>query len=88
MNTDFAVQLLSQTLIIATTIAAPVLLTILIIGLLVNVAQVVTQLQEMTLSFLPKLVGLVLLLTLAGPWMLGKLVAFAHSMFTSIMNIQ
>lgn len=88
MNTDFAVQLLSQTLIVATTIAAPVLITILVIGLLVNIGQVVTQLQEMTLSFLPKLIGLVILLTIAGPWMLGKLVAFALTMFTSLMDIQ
>ena len=87
MNTDFAVQLLSQALLTAAIVCAPMLLLVLIIGLLVNIGQVVTQLQEMTLSFVPKLVGLVILLTLAGPWMLGKIGNFAMSMFTAISGI-
>lgn len=87
MTTDFAIQLLAQALLAGATICAPILLLILVIGLVINVAQVVTQLQEMTLSFIPKLIGLALLLTLAGPWMLGKLVSFARAMFTAIMTV-
>jgi flagellar biosynthesis protein FliQ len=87
MTVDFAVQLLSQALLAAIWISMPILLLILLIGLLVNVAQVVTQLQEMTLSFIPKIVALVILLTLAGPWMLSKLSEFALRMFTSVGSI-
>lgn len=87
MNTDIAVHLLAQALLTAAIVAAPILLLILVIGLLVNIGQVVTQLQEMTLSFIPKLVGLTLLLILAGPWMLGKIASFALTMFSSIAGI-
>lgn len=87
MNTDFAVQLLAQALLTAATVSAPMLLLILVVGLLVNVGQVVTQLQEMTLSFIPKLIGLALLLVLAGPWMLGKLGSFTLAMLRSISSI-
>lgn len=87
MNTDFAVHLLSQALLTATIVCAPMLLLILAIGLLVNIGQVVTQLQEMTLSFIPKLVGLVILLTLAGPWLLAKIGSFAVAMFTAVGGI-
>lgn len=88
MNTDFAVQLLSRALLTAAIICTPMLLLVLLIGLLVNIGQVVTQLQEMTLSFVPKLIGLVILLTLAGPWMLGKINSFAMSMFTALAGIR
>lgn len=88
MNVDFAVHLLSQALLNATIICAPMLGLILVVGLLVNIGQVVTQLQEMTLSFIPKLVGLVILLTLAGPWMMGRITAFALSMYQAIAGVR
>lgn len=88
MSIDIAVQLLARALWLACLVSAPLLLVILLLGLLVNIGQVVTQLQEMTLSFIPKLIGVVLMLTLAGPWMLSKLTGFALNMFSAIASVQ
>ncbi|ACT47847.1 flagellar biosynthesis protein FliQ [Methylotenera mobilis] len=65
-------------------IAAPILLTVLAIGLLVSIFQAATQINEQTLSFIPKLVGVFVALMLAGPWMLGTMVDYMHLVFTSI----
>jgi flagellar biosynthetic protein FliQ len=65
-------------------IAVPMLLVALIIGLVVSIFQAATQINEMTLSFIPKLIGVFLVLDLAGPWMLAVLTDYMRDMFTSI----
>ncbi len=65
-------------------VAAPILLTVLIIGLVVSIFQAATQINEQTLSFIPKLVGVFASLVVAGPWMLTTLVDYMHKVFTSI----
>lgn len=65
-------------------IATPMLLTALIIGLLVSIFQAATQINEATLSFIPKLVGVFLALIIAGPWMLGIMVDYMRLMFSGI----
>ncbi len=65
-------------------IAAPILLTVLAIGLLVSIFQAATQINEQTLSFIPKLVGVFVALMIAGPWMLTTMVDYMHLVFTSI----
>ncbi|MDO9366408.1 MAG: flagellar biosynthesis protein FliQ [Methylotenera sp.] len=65
-------------------IAAPILLTVLAIGLLVSIFQAATQINEQTLSFIPKLVGVFAALMVAGPWMLTTMVDYMHLVFTSI----
>lgn len=65
-------------------IAAPILLTVLIIGLIVSIFQAATQINEQTLSFIPKLVGVFVALTFAGPWMLTTLVDYMRIIFSSI----
>ncbi len=65
-------------------IAVPMLLVALIIGLLVSIFQAATQINEMTLSFIPKLIGVFLVLDLAGPWMLAILTDYMRELFTSI----
>lgn len=65
-------------------IAAPMLLTALIIGLLVSIFQAATQINEATLSFIPKLVGVFAMLIFAGPWMLSTMVDYMRLVFTSI----
>lgn len=77
MNQDAVLHLLSLTLLTAAKIAAPVLLAILIVGLLVSILQVATQIQEMTLTFIPKLVVTVMVLMACGGWMLSTLREFA-----------
>jgi flagellar biosynthetic protein FliQ len=65
-------------------IAAPMLLTALIIGLLVSIFQAATQINEATLSFIPKLVGVFAMLIFAGQWMLSTMVDYMRLVFTSI----
>ncbi|MEO6408223.1 MAG: flagellar biosynthesis protein FliQ [Burkholderiaceae bacterium] len=66
------------------TIAAPVLLTVLAVGLLVSIFQAATQIHEATLSFVPKLIAAVAVLAIAGPWMLTTLVEYVQRTLQSI----
>lgn len=81
MEADIAMQLLGETLIAAAKVAAPVLLVALVVGLAISVLQVVTQVQEMTLSFIPKLIAVGLVCLLVGGWMLAVAVDLAKRMF-------
>lgn len=68
-------------------LAAPLLLTVLLIGLLVGVFQAATQINEMTLSFIPKLIGMAAAIMFAGPWMLKQLVSYTRMLFESIPSL-
>jgi flagellar biosynthetic protein FliQ len=76
-----------QGLALLLTIAAPMLVTVLVIGLLVSIFQAATQIHEATLSFVPKLVGAVAVIALAGPWMLTTLVEFIQRTLGSIPSV-
>jgi flagellar biosynthetic protein FliQ len=65
-------------------LAAPLLLTSLVVGLIVSVLQAATQINEMTLSFIPKLLGTLIALVVAGPWMLTFFVDYVRRLFESI----
>ena len=65
-------------------IAAPILGTALLVGLLISIFQVVTQIQEMTLTFVPKILAVVVVLFVMGPWMLSHLTEFATTLYKSI----
>ena len=65
-------------------ISAPLLLTALGIGLLVSVFQAATQINESTLSFIPKLVAILLMLVIAGPWMITMMVDYMRRLFESL----
>ena len=84
MTTDFAMMILSDMLWKAMVISAPVLVLTLVVGLVINIFQVVTQLQEMSLSFSPKLLVAGGALVVFGGWMLGQLVAFARTLIGNI----
>lgn len=77
---DIGRQAVEMTLMLA----APLLLAALLIGLIVSIFQAATQINEQTLSFIPKLVGVFLILLLAGPWMLGLMVDYVRRLFESI----
>jgi flagellar biosynthetic protein FliQ len=68
-------------------LAAPLLLAALAIGLLVGVFQAATQINEMTLSFIPKLIGMAGTLVIAGPWMLKVIVGYTRELFESIPGL-
>jgi flagellar biosynthetic protein FliQ len=68
-------------------IAAPMLLVALIIGLVVSIFQAATQINEATLSFIPKLVGIFVAIVVAGPWMLSVMLDYMRQVFTGIPNL-
>jgi flagellar biosynthesis protein FliQ len=84
MNQDTVVNLASQAMSLALKIAGPLLLVALVIGLVVSVFQAVTQIQEQSLSLIPKIVGVAVVVVVLGPWMLGQLVAYTTSLYTAI----
>jgi len=87
MTQDTVMQLATQTLWMTILMAAPLLLSALAIGLLVGMFQAATQINEMTLSFIPKLGVLVLALFVFGPWMLSNIVSFTRNLITNIPSM-
>ncbi|MDD4978565.1 MAG: flagellar biosynthesis protein FliQ [Gallionella sp.] len=84
MTPESVMTLAQQAMQITLMIAAPLLLTALVIGLVVSIFQAATQINEMTLSFIPKLLGLFLVLMLSGGWMIGTLVNYVQRLFGNI----
>lgn len=80
---DYFIGIAKQSLFLALVLTAPSVLAALVVGLLVSIMQATTQIQEQTLTFVPKLVAIAAVLALAGPWMLSHLVAFTNSIYDS-----
>lgn len=78
--TDLAVQ----TMIVAAKVSAPILLTALLVGFAISLFQAATQIQEPTLSFVPKMIAVALAMVLTGNWVLSELVSFTDSLFASL----
>ena len=76
MNPDIALQLMKETLVQAFVLGGPVLGLTLVVGVLVSIVQTVTSIQEMTLTFVPKVIVISLALVLGGPWMLHQATFF------------
>ena len=85
MTPETVMTLGQRALELGVLVSAPLLLSALVIGVLISLFQAATQINEMTLSFVPKL--LVLVLVLAGPWMLELLVDFTRALFKDIPNL-
>jgi flagellar biosynthesis protein FliQ len=84
MTPENVMELAHKTLMVTTLISAPLLLIALITGLVIGMLQAATQINESTLSFIPKLLMLVLTLFVAGPWILRVLIDFTHELYASI----
>ncbi len=87
MTPDTVIELGRQGLMVIILLAAPMLLSALAAGLLIGLFQAATQIQDMTLSFIPKLVVLVIALGVTGPWMLRMLVDYTRNLFQMIPGI-
>ena len=87
MTQDFVLYALKDALLTAAMVAAPLLLAILIVGLLISIIQVATQVQEMTLTFVPKLAVTVVMLLVFGGWMIATLRQFALSTITQSASL-
>jgi flagellar biosynthetic protein FliQ len=79
-----ALEFAQEAIYVAALVAAPALLTVLAVGLLIGLLQAATQIQEMTLAFIPKLIALVAALLFAGAWMLTRLTDYTERLFHEI----
>jgi flagellar biosynthetic protein FliQ len=84
MTPESVMTIGQQALELTLMVSAPMLLTALIIGLIVSIFQAATQINEMTLSFIPKLVGMFAVLIISGPWMIGILLDYMTRLYSSI----
>jgi flagellar biosynthetic protein FliQ len=84
MSPDVVLTLARESAILILMIAGPILATGLVVGLLVSVFQAVTQIQEATLTFIPKLVATLAILALLGHWMLGLLLRFTVTLLSNL----
>jgi flagellar biosynthesis protein FliQ len=87
VNQDEVIKLATDALMLALKIGMPLLLAGLLVGLLISIFQAVTQIQEMTLSFIPKILAVAVVLIVGGPWMLGQIVGYTSDLYHSIPNV-
>jgi len=87
MGPEVVVNIVQNALYVMILVAAPVLGVSLLVGLLVSILQAATQINEMTLTFIPKLLALFLVLVLAGPWILNTLTDYTTRLFQSIPHV-
>ena len=87
MNEDVVINLAMDAMSLAMKVALPLLLAGLVVGLIVSVFQAVTQIQEQTLTFIPKILATVAVLIVGGPWMLDQLVAYTADLWGSIPEL-
>ena len=87
MDESTVIEIAVQAMIVTGKVAAPILLTSLIIGFAISLLQSVTQIQEFTLTFVPKLLGVALVLVVAGSWMLNELQSFTRSLFELVPEL-
>jgi flagellar biosynthesis protein FliQ len=86
MDVDFIVGIMAEAIRITLMISAPVLIVGLIVGVVISLFQAVTQVQEMTLVFVPKIVACLVTLVAVLPWMINTLVSFTVTLLTNIPN--
>ena len=87
MDIGTIMKLASDALMLAIKLAGPFLLVTLVVGRVVSISQAATQLQEFTLQFIPNIIAVVIVLVVAGPWMINNLVFYTAELFKSIPQI-
>ena len=87
MTRDTVVSLAVDAMTLALKIGLPLLLAGLVVGLVISVFQAVTQIQEQTLTFIPKILATAAVVVIAGPWMLDQLVVYASDLYGSIPEL-
>jgi flagellar biosynthesis protein FliQ len=82
------IGLTKQALLLILLLSAPAMLAAMVIGLVISLFQAVTQVQEQTLTFVPKIVGTFIVLAITGAWMLATLIRFTQAVFSLLPNIR
>lgn len=84
MSQEFVISLAENGVWTVLLVAGPLLIVALLLGLLVSIFQATTQIQEQTLAFIPKIVGVLACLIIFGPWMLSQITNFAYEIFSNL----
>lgn len=84
MSIDLVVGMTSEAIKVVLFLSAPMLIVGLVVGLIISVFQAVTQIQEMTLTFVPKIIAVMLALVIALPWMINLIITYTQNLFSSI----
>ncbi len=87
MTPEYVISVGREAMQVAFLLAAPPLITALVVGLVISIFQAVTQIQEMTLAIIPKMVGVLLALMITFPWLLSTITTFTANIFNSIPNV-
>ena len=80
-------EIATQTMLVAAKVSAPILLTALLVGFMISLFQAATQIQEPTLSFVPKMIAVAIALLVTGNWVLAELVSFTDHLFESLPRL-
>jgi len=87
MNPDSVIQIGSEALKLVLMVSLPMLGVALVVGIAISLFQAVTQIQEMTLTFVPKIIAVFVAMILAAPWMTDKMISFTHDLFSMIPTL-
>jgi flagellar biosynthetic protein FliQ len=87
MDQDTVINLASQAMSLAFKVAGPLLLGAMLVGLLVSIFQAVTQIQEQSLTLIPKIAAMAVIVVLLGPWMLNQLVLYTTNLYSAIPSM-
>jgi flagellar biosynthetic protein FliQ len=87
MNTNALMDIGLLAMITAAKLSAPVLITALVVGFAISLIQSITQIQEVTLSFVPKAIAVALVLLISGHWMISEMVSFTNALFEKIPGL-
>lgn len=87
MTDSAVIDIVMHTMLVTAKIVGPMLLVSMVVGFAISLLQSVTQIQEFTLTFVPKLIGLALVIVVAGPWMLHELVSYTTQLFETIPGL-
>ena len=87
MSESEVMKLITDAMWVATRIGAPILLTAIVVGVGIGLLQSVTQIQEPTISFVPKFAAIGLVIVISGPWMLQEIVSYTRALFLSLPSL-
>jgi flagellar biosynthetic protein FliQ len=87
MDQDTVINLVMQAVTVAVKVALPILGAGLVVGLMVSIFQAVTQIQEMTLTFIPKILATIVVMIVAGPWMLNQIITYTQQLWQGIPGV-
>lgn len=87
MSPETVMSLSHHAMVVALMLASPMLLVALVVGLLVSLFQAATQINEMTLSFIPKILGVIVVVVVAGPWMMSVIVDYTVALFHALPTL-